>query len=294
MPRRSAHSRTVLVMMPIWSTLDPNATRPLRLMRPYVGLSPTTPQSAAGWRTEPPVSEPRAAGTMRAATATAEPPDEPPGTRVGSHGLRAGPNAECSVDEPIANSSRFVLPTTLHPPARSRATAVASKGDRNLLRIRDAHVVGMSVVTMLSFTATGIPSPASRATCRNALSFGLRRSIAASDAATSSVSLAASRASCHGRCRRSVTDHLRDDEVAVVAERRPVRRNGIAIDGRTRHIVAQRRRIRGRGPFESGDVDFAQLVDVRKDLRHLAGHAFERGIVELQVRQFGDALRFVA
>jgi len=32
-------------------------------------------------------------------------------TRVGSHGLRAGPNALCSVEEPIANSSRFVLPT---------------------------------------------------------------------------------------------------------------------------------------------------------------------------------------
>src|SRR5437764_3766395 len=100
--------------MPIWSTLDPNATRPLRLTRPYVGLSPTTPQSAAGWRTDPPVSDPSAAGTMRAATATAEPPDDPPGTRVVSHGLHAGPNAECSVDDPIANSSKFVLPTMLH------------------------------------------------------------------------------------------------------------------------------------------------------------------------------------
>src|SRR3954468_475370 len=198
-------------------------------MRPYVGFNPTTPQNAAGCRTEPPVSEPRATGTMRAATATAEPPDEPPGTRAGSHGLRAGPNAECSVEEPIANSSRFVLPTMLHPPRRSRATAVASNGERNLPRIREAHVVGMSVVTMLSFTATGIPSPASRATCRNAFNFGFKRSIAASDAATSSVSLAASRASCHGRFRRSVTDHLRDDEVAVVAERRRVRGDGIAV-----------------------------------------------------------------
>src|SRR5947208_5921254 len=95
---------------------------------------------------------------MRAATATADPPDEPPGTRDGSHGLRAEPNAECSVDEPIANSSRFVLPTMLQPPPRSRATAVASNGERKLPRIRDAQVVGMSVVTMLSFTAIGIPS----------------------------------------------------------------------------------------------------------------------------------------
>ena len=38
------------------------------------------PHSAAGWRIEPPVSVPVAAGAMRAATAAAEPPDEPPGT----------------------------------------------------------------------------------------------------------------------------------------------------------------------------------------------------------------------
>ena len=46
---------------------------------------------AAGWRTEPPVSVPVAAGTSRAATEAAEPPEEPPGTRRVSHGLRAGP-----------------------------------------------------------------------------------------------------------------------------------------------------------------------------------------------------------
>src|SRR5688572_20391857 len=101
----SADSRTVFVTMPIWSRLDANATRPQRDTRPYVGLRPTTPQSAAGWRTDPPVSEPRATGTIRAATAAAEPPDDPPGTREVSHGLRAGPNAECSFEDPIANSS---------------------------------------------------------------------------------------------------------------------------------------------------------------------------------------------
>src|SRR5262245_50885088 len=102
-PRISAASRTVFVTTPIWSSPDANATRPQRETRPYVGFTPTTPQSAAGCRTEPPVSDPRAAGTMRAATAAAEPPDEPPGTRVRSHGFFAAPNAECSQDEPIAN-----------------------------------------------------------------------------------------------------------------------------------------------------------------------------------------------
>src|SRR5437763_7110318 len=105
MPRRWADSRTVLVTMPIWSRPDANATNPYRDTRPYVGFTPTTPQSAAGWRTLPPVSEPRAAGSIRAATAAAEPPLEPPGTRVVSHGLCVGPTEECSHDEPIANSS---------------------------------------------------------------------------------------------------------------------------------------------------------------------------------------------
>ena len=87
------------------------------------------PQNAAGWRTEPPVSEPSAAGTMPAATAAALPPEEPPGTRAGSSGWRVAPNAELSVDDPIANSSRLVFPTMTAPAARSRRTTVAPYGE---------------------------------------------------------------------------------------------------------------------------------------------------------------------
>jgi len=49
-----------------------------------------------------------------------------PGTRVVSHGFLTAPNAEFSFDEPIANSSMFVLPTTIAPASFSRSTAVAS------------------------------------------------------------------------------------------------------------------------------------------------------------------------
>ena len=91
-----------------------------------MGFIPTTPQRAAGWRIEPPVSEPRASGAIPAATAAAEPPEEPPGTRLGSAGLRVGPDEEFSVDEPMANSSMLVLPTATAPAARSRDTTVAS------------------------------------------------------------------------------------------------------------------------------------------------------------------------
>ena len=64
---------------------------------------------------------------MRApATAAAEPPEEPPGTLERSHGLSVGPYAEFSVEEPIANSSMFVLPSIDKPRARQRSTTVAS------------------------------------------------------------------------------------------------------------------------------------------------------------------------
>ena len=60
---------------------------------------PVMPVKLAGWRIEPPVSVPVAAGTRRAATAAAEPPDEPPGTRVVSHGFATGrgrrPSSRC-------------------------------------------------------------------------------------------------------------------------------------------------------------------------------------------------------
>ncbi len=87
---------------------------------------PTTPHRAAGWRIEPPVSEPRASGANPAATAAAEPPEDPPGTRDGSCGFRVVPNAEVSVEEPMANSSMLVLPTTTAPASARRVTTVAS------------------------------------------------------------------------------------------------------------------------------------------------------------------------
>src|SRR5690349_25084144 len=97
-------------------------------MPPYVGLSPTVPVTAPGWRIDPPVSVPRASGAMKAATAAAEPPPEPPGIRSRSHGLRVGPYAECSVEEPIANSSMLVLPRIGRPASLSLRTTVASYG----------------------------------------------------------------------------------------------------------------------------------------------------------------------
>ncbi len=84
------------------------------------------PQNAAGWRIEPPVSVPSPPAARPAATAAAGPPDEPPGTRARSQGLRVGLKAEYSVEEPMANSSMLPLPSITAPAAPRRSMAVAS------------------------------------------------------------------------------------------------------------------------------------------------------------------------
>ena len=86
---------------------------------------PTMPHSDAGWRMEPPVSLPRAQSASPAATAAAEPPLEPPGTVPRSQGLCVTWNAEFSVDEPMANSSRLVLPSMTTWSSQTWRTAVA-------------------------------------------------------------------------------------------------------------------------------------------------------------------------
>jgi hypothetical protein len=122
----SAASRTDRVQGPAWSRLEASATRPYRDTPPYVGFTPTVPVTAAGWRIEPPVSVPIANGAWNDATALDDPPPEPPGIRVRSHGLWLGPHAECSVEEPMANSSMLVLPRIGMAAVRRRPTTLAS------------------------------------------------------------------------------------------------------------------------------------------------------------------------
>src|SRR5438552_454954 len=106
---------------------------------------------------EPPVSVPRAKRTSPAATATADPPEEPPGTRSAHQGFFTGPNAEFSFELPIANSSRFVLPTITAPWASRRSTTVAEYTGTYPSRMREPAVVGIFCVPMMSLHAHGIP-----------------------------------------------------------------------------------------------------------------------------------------
>ena len=95
-------------------------------MRPRLGFSPTRPQQAAGIRIEPPPSLPWATGTMPAATAAAAPPEEPPGVRSRSHGLRVGPKMRASLTGRIPYSGSVVVPTITNPASRRRRVTLWS------------------------------------------------------------------------------------------------------------------------------------------------------------------------
>ena len=96
-----------------------------------MGFNPTMPQNAAGWRIEPPVSVPVAPTHRCAATAAADPPEEPPGTSFVSaprrrQGDTTGPKCEVSFDEPMANSSQLSLPSMTAPSRHRLAVTVDS------------------------------------------------------------------------------------------------------------------------------------------------------------------------
>src|SRR3990170_2801168 len=60
-------------------------------VRPGGVLSANRPQPAPGIRSDPPPPPPPASGTIRAATAAAEPPLDPPGVRLPAPRVPVGP-----------------------------------------------------------------------------------------------------------------------------------------------------------------------------------------------------------
>ena len=92
-----AASGTDRANTPTVSRLGLWARIPVRGIAPKLGLKPTTPQKAAGRITEPAVWVPTASGAWPAATAAAEPDDEPPGVCPGAAGLRVGALATAAV-----------------------------------------------------------------------------------------------------------------------------------------------------------------------------------------------------
>src|SRR5215510_15179834 len=96
------------------------------VLRPRVGLRPTAPQQAAGARLVPKPSEACAIGSIRAPTAAAAPPEEPPEIRVVSHGLLVGPWSCGSQVSERPSSQVLVRPKKTSPAAFNRFTCSLS------------------------------------------------------------------------------------------------------------------------------------------------------------------------
>ena len=110
-------------------------------------------------RIEPPPSLPCAIATMPAATPAALPPEEPPGVREVSQGLRAGPKRSGSLTGRMPISGRLVLPTTIAPAARRRRTVALSSSGIQSASARIPIVVRTpSVSAARSFTSSGTPA----------------------------------------------------------------------------------------------------------------------------------------
>ncbi len=167
------------------------------------------PVTAAGWRMEPPVSVPMASGAWKAARAAEEPPPEPPGILVRSHGLPVGPYALFSVEDPMANSSMLVLPRMTTSASLRRLVTVASYGGIQPSRIFEPTVVGTPSVVKMSLSASGTPASGpsfsprsrlastarawarapSRSTCRKACTFSSTASMRARWASVTSTAV---------------------------------------------------------------------------------------------------------
>ena len=137
---------------PTASSLKASGATPSRGSAPRVGRRPTTPQWEAGTRTEPLVSVPSASATMPAATATADPPLDPPAIRVGSCGL-----CTPGVIMPSASSCVAVLPMITAPAATRASTTSALRSATRSSGRAAPRRVGRPATSMTSLIATGRP-----------------------------------------------------------------------------------------------------------------------------------------
>src|SRR6476469_7749109 len=110
-----AASRTVRACGPTVSCVCEIGTTPARLVRPTVGLMPTTPLALAGQTMLPSVSVPNDTAAKLAVAAAPEPELEPQGLRLMPYGLLVCPP---TADQPLvekderklAFSERFGVP----------------------------------------------------------------------------------------------------------------------------------------------------------------------------------------
>src|SRR6266700_1046267 len=162
-PSKQAASATVRAKGATVSWLCEIGITPARLVRPTVGLMPTTPFVEAGQRIEPSVSVPNDAAARFAAIAAADPELEPQGVRSRTYGLRPCPPRPLQpldegLERKLAHSLRFALPRITAPASRSLRATKASRGGRDPSRANEPAVVCIwSAVAILSLRRMGIP-----------------------------------------------------------------------------------------------------------------------------------------
>src|SRR5260370_10368553 len=98
-------------------------TTPARLVKPTVGLMPTTPLALPGQTMLPSVSEPKETVAKLAEAAAPEPELDPQGLRLMKYGLcvcppRPDQPLKDSNERKFAHSGTLVLPRMTAPPAR--------------------------------------------------------------------------------------------------------------------------------------------------------------------------------
>ncbi len=124
-------SPIVRAIGPAWSKLGASGSAPRNEVVPEVGLIVEVPHIAEGMRSEPAVSVPVAAGVIRAASAAAEPPLEPPAVRSSAQGLPTW-----SVVPPTVNSWVWRCPSRIIPAAfRLAQTSLSRSGTSSNARL---------------------------------------------------------------------------------------------------------------------------------------------------------------
>src|SRR6185295_13845626 len=127
---------------------------PARLIKPKVGLIPTSELAFDGQTTEPSVSVPTPTAARLAAIAAPVPELEPHGLRSSAYGFLHCPPRPLHplddwLDRKLAHSLRFVLPMMSAPAARSRSATTESRGATEPTSASDPAVVIMrSAVAM--------------------------------------------------------------------------------------------------------------------------------------------------
>jgi hypothetical protein len=132
--------------------------RPGQRQAASVVFSPTRSFQAAGIRTDPPVSDPIAAGASPKATEAAAPEDDPPGTALSSFRQGGVAVTGFSPRPEKASSDICVLPRQTSPCSVAVSSTAASRSGVRPFSSAEPASVATPAVSNRSFQLTGTPS----------------------------------------------------------------------------------------------------------------------------------------